>query len=310
MTNPITLIGSHRSGTSWFGKILESAGFKGCFEPFNMFRIPELHRYQVAPHYSHIVLAPTEEDEYLSSFATPVFGGRYHTSWTKSRNKGSLSVAPRLLIKDIYMHTFFAWAMRRFSFTPIIIIRHPGGVIQSMEEVASHFKPEPWEAVKYALGREKTGEWLSSHLTEDQIAFIKQHGHGKGNYFGRSLCRWLMDNRILLIDAHRVGTVIQTDTAWESDVPRPIPLVRYEALCDHPSAVTQVAMRYLGVGYTSEVASFIQKSTARDTTSPFAVTRDPSKHRDAWKEKVTPMEMTLINHGLSLFELDKVVADG
>jgi hypothetical protein len=134
--NPIWLIGSSRSGTTWFSSLINyHKRFRLLFEPFhpteNGDKSDLLHPFQY--------IREDGDDDRISSLATEIFNGRF----THQRaDRGNIRLFyDGLVIKDIYANLFAAWACKKFGLRNVILlIRNPFSVAVSKTEHRSWFE--------------------------------------------------------------------------------------------------------------------------------------------------------------------------
>ena len=291
----ILLVGSHRSGTSWSGKILEAHGLKGVFEPFNPFRVAELNGYAKHPYHSHYLLSDQENDDYLEAYAARVMAGEAHTSWTMSRNRSAFRDEKRFIIKDIYIHTMLEWFLQRHPCQTALILRHPAGVLESMKKVERHFEPNPAHCFDSAVVR----KWL----TTDEIRSLQDElDH---TYAKRAIIRWFLDNSVAL----RIVKERTTSRLWDGSEEQPTAYwFTYEDLCRDPEGEAKKLYEAVGLEFNDSAQKFLTKSTSRDTTSPFAVTREPMKHIHAWKGTIPQESLELIHRLAHVFGMQHILA--
>jgi hypothetical protein len=150
---PILVTGTHRSGTSWVGKILcASSEAAYISEPLNLWHRPGVMRKPVSGWYTYI----TEENEagYLPAFhETLQF--RYHLGaeiasikswhdllrmlrdgsnflWGKVMNK-------RPLLKDPFAVFSIPWFVERLNCQVVVVVRHPLAFVSSLKRLGWDF---------------------------------------------------------------------------------------------------------------------------------------------------------------------------
>jgi len=154
------IAGSGRSGTTWVLDSMATANdLRPVFEPFHPYISP------VGDRYAHRALAPEEENEELKQFLWKVCDGKSHRLWTQYRrqirwlfpppnNFGTrkdagrtwrhwakfITEIPRLtlearrkepIVKCIRANLMLGWLSRRCGCRVVLIVRHPGAVIES-----------------------------------------------------------------------------------------------------------------------------------------------------------------------------------
>ncbi len=149
LERPILVTGSHRSGTTWVGKIIGKS-HRVCFirEPFNKFYGPGVCNIRFDYYFPFV----TEENE--DQYVRPILQTlkyEYHL-WEEIKNiktKGQLlrcfqdlfhfQVArarkQRALFKDPIAFFSSDWLERRFGFQNIVMIRHPAAFASSVKRL-------------------------------------------------------------------------------------------------------------------------------------------------------------------------------
>ncbi|HAX71138.1 MAG TPA: sulfotransferase family protein, partial [Anaerolineae bacterium] len=146
---PILVTGSHRSGTTWVGKML-AADVDTAYisEPLNVLHRPGVYRVPVKYWYTYI----TEENEagYLSAFHE-LLNFQYHLlleirSIRSVKDflrmgrdfriffNGSMH-GQRALIKDPFAVFSTPWFAKRLNCQVVITARHPGGFVSSLKRL-------------------------------------------------------------------------------------------------------------------------------------------------------------------------------
>lgn len=161
--NPILVTGSHRSGTTWVGKMIaESPSVFYIFEPFNTdYPRPGICNVKFKYWFTYI----TRENE--SDFYSPIKNTielkydlvgalksiksvrdlrnvqKEYMSFLKHRLKGS-----RPIVKDPMAFFSSEWLAERFNLDVVVLIRHPAAFISSIKKLNwphpfSHFLEQP-----------------------------------------------------------------------------------------------------------------------------------------------------------------------
>ena len=157
MSRPILVTGSHRSGTTWVGRMLAFSPNVGYIhEPFNVQRWPGWTRTRLPHWYLHV----TEENESpfvgliedVLRFRYPI---RNVVSATDLRQLGQiaaefpLSLLYRLrrmrpLLKDPIALMSSEWLADRFGAQVVVLIRHPAAFAGSVKRLDWRFQFENW----------------------------------------------------------------------------------------------------------------------------------------------------------------------
>lgn len=158
MAGPILVTGSHRSGTTWVGKLLARApGLAYVHEPFNPQRAPGWIGERL-PHW-YLYVCPENEAAYapavervlrlrypigsdLRRVRTPRQVGQSALEWARSLAARTRDDAP--LLKDPIALFSSEWLARRFGACVVIMIRHPAAFAGSLKRLGWSFDFRNW----------------------------------------------------------------------------------------------------------------------------------------------------------------------
>jgi hypothetical protein len=158
MAAPILVTGSHRSGTTWVGRMLSlSPGVGYIHEPFSPQRSPGWLGERV-PHW-YLYVCPQNEGRYLEpmrrvlEFRYPLGRdlvkvpgprqlGRMALEWPRSL--GQRSRRPRPLLKDPIALFSAEWLADRFGAWPVVMVRHPAAFAGSLKRLGWQFEFRNW----------------------------------------------------------------------------------------------------------------------------------------------------------------------
>lgn len=170
MTELRFIAGSGRSGTTWVLDALADAnGLRPVFEPLN----PVVSN--IGFNYAHRFLAPDASHPDLRAFFEDVIAGRRDRLWTQYRREGPrllsfssgpdiftggqnlvfrwlkflkeaphlarMTMRPNPLVKCIRANLMLGWIARQFDCRIVLLLRHPGAVIDS--EMRNAWDPAP-----------------------------------------------------------------------------------------------------------------------------------------------------------------------
>ncbi len=151
--HPILVTGTHRSGTSWVGKMLCASGEAGYIsEPLNLLHRPGVMRKPVSGWYTYI--SQENEAVYLPAFQETL-QFRYHLwaeiaslkswrdfyrmlrdgnnfLWGKLLNK-------RPLLKDPFAVFSIPWFVERLNCQVVVVVRHPLAFVSSLKRLGWNF---------------------------------------------------------------------------------------------------------------------------------------------------------------------------
>jgi hypothetical protein len=158
MAAPILVTGSHRSGTTWVGKVLAaSPGVAYVHEPFNPQRAPGWIGGRL-PHW-YLYVCPENEAPYvrlvrrvlslrypigpdLAALRTPRQAGQAALEWARSVLPRRRSARP--LVKDPIALFSAEWLAGRFGVAPVVMIRHPAAFAGSLKRLDWRFDFRNW----------------------------------------------------------------------------------------------------------------------------------------------------------------------
>ena len=159
---PILVTGSHRSGTTWVGRVIGSSPSVGYIqEPFNIYCRPGRCTAQF-PHWFYYVCEDNEEQYFHQIQQTLQY--RYHL-WKEVEAIRLPRDAARM-VRDCWRYQFnrinrrrpllrdpFAlfsaeWLAKRFDFDVVVLIRHPAAFVASIKSLQwdhpfDHFLKQP-----------------------------------------------------------------------------------------------------------------------------------------------------------------------
>jgi hypothetical protein len=147
--NPILVTGTHRSGTTWVGKMLAADSRTAYIsEPLNVLHRPGVFRPKVKHWYQYV--CTENEQEYLPGFQE-LLDYDYHL-WDEIRSLRSwhdflrmgrdftifydgLLRGQRILLKDPFAVFSTEWFARRLSCKVVIAVRHPAAFVSSLKRL-------------------------------------------------------------------------------------------------------------------------------------------------------------------------------
>jgi Sulfotransferase family len=156
MPPPILVTGSHRSGTTWVGKMLARApGLAYVHEPFNPQRGPGWVGERL-PHW-YLYVCPENEERYLPLFRRvvelryPIGRDLAHAGGIRPLGQAVLEWArsigrqgARPVLKDPIALFSAEWLAERFGAYPVVMIRHPAAFAGSLKRLDWRFDFRNW----------------------------------------------------------------------------------------------------------------------------------------------------------------------
>lgn len=242
------LVGSGRSGTTWFASLLNADGtMREMFEP-----VHRLHTPLMKGGVDHPYFRPDEVPEPWQAWQAKVFSGRHITDRTDRDNVGrNPASARKLLVKDVFACGLIAANLKAHpKVAKALVMRHPMAV---------------------ALSKQAHSDWL---WTWSPKAFLDQHEWVEDH---------LTDNVEVLMRVAREGSVLEKLvgvwavlqlTALRSAPSESMPIVHYESavldpwasvkrLSEHPAWRGMLTANAQQVGDAAERVSFVSKLAAR-----------------------------------------------
>lgn len=284
---PILVTGSHRSGTTWVGRMLSAdADTAYISEPLNVLHRPGVYRVPVKHWYTYI----TNENEagYLPAFHE-LLDFQYHL-WLEIKSIRSVKDflrmgrdfriffngnmhGQRALIKDPFAVFSTTWFARRLNTQVVITARHPGGFVSSLKRLGwnfdfSNFLNQPL--------------FMREHLEHDRAAMesIQQD-----DIIGQAALLWKIIYRF-------VHSTRESFPQFQ--------VVRHEDLSLDPLGGYQTLYTQLGLNFTERVKSTIQNSSSSENPAKLAknkthsVRLDSRANLDNWKKILTSEEIARV----------------
>lgn len=284
---PILVTGSHRSGTTWVGKMLAAdADTAYISEPLNVLHRPGVFRMPVKHWYAYI----TEENEaeYLSAFYE-LLNFQYHI-WLEIKSlrsikdflrmgrdfrifyKGNIE-GQRALIKDPFALFSAPWFAQRLNCKVVITARHPAGFAGSLKRLGWNYD------FRNLLDQPLL---MRDHLEADRAdmeAMRPDDIIGQGALLWKFIYRFVHSTRSLFPQFN---------------------IVRHEDLSLDPIGGYQALYQSLGLDFTERVKTIIQNSSSSENPKKLAknkthsVKLDSRANLDNWKKYLSPEEITRI----------------
>ena len=284
---PILVTGSHRSGTTWVGRMLAAdASTAYISEPLNVHHRPGVYRTSVKYWYTYI----TDENgaDYLPAF-NELLDFKYHTVRETLALRsfkdflrmgrdfhtffnGSMQ-GRRILIKDPFAVFSTPWFEKQLHCKVVITVRHPGGFVSSLKRLGWNFDFNNF--LNQPL-------FMRDHLEGDRAAMEAMPGD---DLVGQAALLW----KIIYRFVH--GT--------RSQFPR-FHIVRHEDLSRDPINGYQALYQSLHLDFTERVKDIIQNSSSSENPTKLAknkthsVKLDSRANLDNWKKILSPEEITRV----------------
>ena len=290
MTNPpspILVTGTHRSGTTWVGKML-AADVDTAYvsEPLNVLHRPGVYRAPVRHWYTYIT--DENENEYLPAFHE-LLNFQYHT-WLEIKSirsaKDFLRMGrdfrtyfignmhgQRALIKDPFAALSTAWFSKRLNCKIVFTARHPVAFVSSLKRLNWPFD-------------------FTNLL--DQSLLMRDHLEAERDEMKKMLSGDVVDQAALL------WRIIHRLVHSTSNLLPDFNIVRHEDLSLDPVAGYKTLYSALDLSFTAKVeetilnASSSENPTKLSKNKTHSVKLDSRANLDNWKKILTPDEVTRI----------------
>lgn len=292
---PILLTGTHRSGTTWVGKVIAAADHVGYItEPFNdANRRPGIFAQQFGRYFPY--LNKNEQQDFLQAFqdtlafryrftagihgaTTPRQYGRVGRDSVRSAYYRLMHFRP--FIKDPNALFLAEWLYQQFDMNVMVIIRHPAAFISSLIKLNWRFPFEDYL---------KQPQLISDHLYdfEDEIISYASSEH---SLIDQAILAWKTLHHVIL-------TYQQRHPEWL--------FVKHEELSSDPLKGFENIYAQLGLQFDSRVQSMIQElscsinpsdMTSRDipVSSTRSITRDSRSNISNWKRRLSAEDISYI----------------
>ena len=305
-TKPILVTGSHRSGTTWVGKILASSSELVYIS--ELFR-PTSYRPEICKvHFYYWFTYITERNE--TQYYTPIKNllNLQYNLFEGFRNVHSIRNIlhiskeyfkffysryishSRVLIKDPIAIFSAGWLAKRFNMDVVVLIRHPAAFVSSLKRLNwtfpfSHFLEQRWLMKDYL------------YPFETEIKEFANHEH---NIIDQGILLW----RIIY---YMVNIYRDKYPNWI--------FKRHEDLSMNPVKEFEKLFARLSLEYTPKVRKIIKKysSTSNPSEVPKGIVHQLMRNSKAniknWKHRLKQSEVTKIKEGTkdisSLFYSEK-----
>lgn len=281
---PILVTGSHRSGSTWVGRMLAlhpSVGY--IMEPFNLNHRPGICRVRFDYWFQYVSsedgqrYASAIEDclnfrysvsAELSAIRTPRDLGRMvRDYWTCANHRLR---SRRALMKDPIALLSAGWLSDQFDMDVVVLIRHPAAFAGSLK--AAHW-PHPFQ---HFLEQEKLIERYLPGFRQE----IEEQARNPGDIIDQAILLWNL--------FHSVIHQYQSEYAgWH--------FLRHEDLSRDPVANYRNLYSKLGLDFSPRIeAQIVQHSSA---SSPELLKRDSKSNISTWKRRLSSDEIDRVREG-------------
>lgn len=287
LLHPILVTGTHRSGTTWVGKMLAADSSTAYIsEPLNVLHRPGVLRAKVTRWYQYI--CDENQDEYLPAFKE-LLDFDYHL-WAEIRSIRSrrdflrmgrdfaifyngLMRGQRMLLKDPFAVFSTEWFAKCLNCKVVIAVRHPAAFVSSLKRLNWPFEFQDLldQPLLMRDFLEPYRERMEAAKTADVI--------------GQSALLWTLIY-------HAVRTTLQRNPGFIA--------VRHEDISRDPVNGYRELYKKLDLDFTRRVEKTILKSSSSDNPAEpsrkniYSVKLDSRTNIDNWKKRLNPEEIDRI----------------
>lgn len=284
---PILVTGTHRSGTTWVGKML-AADVDTAYvsEPLNVLHRPGVFRAPVKYWYTYI--NAENESQYLPAFHE-LLDFQYHT-WLEIKSIRSVKDFLRMgrdfriffngsmrgqhaLLKDPFAVFSAPWFAKKLDCRVVVSIRHPAAVVSSLKRLNWPFD------FNNLLNQPLL---MRDHLEEDRAEMELARS---GDVVSQAALLWRLIHRFVH-DARKLFPDFN--------------IVRHEDLSLDPLPGFKTLYESLGLDFDERVKTTILNSSSSENPArlarnkTYSVKLDSRASLDNWKQILTPQEVTRI----------------
>ncbi len=298
---PILVTGTHRSGTTWVGKMLAADALTAYIsEPLNVLHRPGVFHAKVAHWYQYV--CDENESEYLSAFQE-LLEFDYHL-WDEIRSLRSrkdflrmgrdflifyngLMRGQRMLLKDPFAVFSAPWFAKKLNCKIVITVRHPAAFASSLKRLNWPFDFQ--DLLDQPL-------LMRDHLEQyrDQMQSIQPD-----DVIGQAALLW----KLIYYSVHATLRHGERQTNRQDGAREQNPdfiIVRHEDLSRDPVTGYHDLYKSLGLEFTPRVEKTILNSSSSE--NPVELSRkkvhgfklDSRKNIDIWKKRLTVEEVDRI----------------
>ena len=285
--HPILVTGTHRSGTTWIGKMLAADSSTAYIsEPLNVLHRPGVLRAKVTRWYQYI--CEDNQDEYLPAFKE-LLDFDYHL-WAEIRSIRSrrdflrmgrdfaifyngLMRGQRMLLKDPFAVFSTEWFAKCLNCKVVIAVRHPAAFVSSLKRLNWPFEFQDLLDQPLLMR-----DFLEPYRAQMEAAKTD-------DVIGQSALLWT-------VIYHSVHEALQRNPGFIA--------VRHEDISRDPVNGYRAMYEKLDLDFTPRVEKIILKSSSSDNPAEpsrkniYAVKLDSRANIDNWKKRLTDDEIKRI----------------
>jgi Sulfotransferase family len=294
MSHPILVTGSHRSGTTWVGRMLASSGEAAYIhEPFNPDRKPGWGAGRIPYWYLYVTRAnesfylPVMHDVMALRYPLrpnlrEVTGVRRAALLASDlgRNVVARARGLRPLMKDPLALFSAEWLAQRFDMRVVVMIRHPAAFVSSIERLGWRFRFRGWLAQGSLLR-----DWLHPFEAEMHRCWLGDVD--------------LVDQGIVMWNAmhHVIREYRRRHPSWI--------FLRHEDLAAAPQEGFERLFAEFGLRWDARVAARVKSYSSGGNPVDVARWRHSSLRRDsvatvgAWRRRLSTEDIARVRAGVA-----------
>lgn len=278
---PIFVSGTHRSGTTWYAKMLAARGLWYIHEPFN----PNKRVWQTHFPYAARGTSAPEVDRLMRS----VLGGGFRQALMFENTDHPLmplrlfpQPVNRIMIKDPLACLLTDYLTSRFQFQTTILFRHPAGFAASVCRLA-------WPRGEHIRRLLDCQPLMDDHLTP-YAALLERHAD-TDTVASAAVLHGALNTVLWHFAQAGIGQ-------W----------FRFEDVCQDPIAHFESQYRKLGLPFNDDVARTLEvncfdRPRSIETYHPHAVRRNSQAMAESWKQQLTVDNVSQIREIWEQFEI-------
>lgn len=288
----ILVTGSHRSGTTWVGKVLATAPQTAyVHEPFNVIHPCELTSLRMQYWYQRLNGGPDHPDRQAFHDLLSFRWNSPKLAWsdllhprtalrklrTRRRRTRLCDRCRQIVLKDPIALLSTDWLAENFGVQPVIMIRHPAAF-------ASSLQLKGWTFDFQNLLEQP--EAIEDFFPEEREAIEQQSEQGHDDLIGEGAFLWRLLHKVILEFRRRHPEWIY---------------LRHEDVSRRPDEEFPRLFDRVGLPYTSRTDAFLrQTSTSQDprnagaSTSIHNVVRNSAANVNVWQQRLTEEEVERI----------------
>lgn len=287
---PILVTGSHRSGSTWVGRMLAAGGSVGYIrEPFSVLHRPGV--LNVPIHWWFPYVCAENEGPYVNP-VEDMLAFRYHTlsgvravrsgtdaaklvhdlvRWKRYRVRGA-----RPLIKDPLALFSSGWLAERFHTKVVVLIRHPAGFASSLQRYGwthpfDHFLRQPL---------------LIRDRLEPFRAQIEEFARTEHDPVDQAILLWNLIH-------HTIRAYQECHPDWF--------FCRYEDIAEQPMAAFERLYGELGLPFSraarQSIAEHSDASNPKEARDARVLKRDSHAAVRTWRTRLSEEQITRVRRG-------------